>query len=160
MNSFSESWLCDYQSRLGERQDRGGERRAAGVSGAAAVAEVAVKPAHAEWDFQTTVAKFLDLALPVGAFWTSIDMGPARSKAVGGMRKARGLKAGVPDALIIWGNIALWLEIKTQRGQLSDAQKNVRAALLANGHLWALVRSIDDVVTACAMARIPLWAVG
>lgn len=116
-------------------------------------------PAHPEWDFQTTVAEFLDLALPAEAFWSSVDMGPARSKAVGGLRKARGLRSGIPDLIIVYQRITVWVECKTSTGTLSQAQKNVRLALLANGHHWALARTLDDVTQACAAVGIPLRGV-
>jgi hypothetical protein len=146
MNGFTEAWLSDYQARL------------AGVAGVAHVKPAAKPIVHAEWRGQETIAKFLDLALPAEAFWTSIDMGPARSKAVGGMRKARGLKAGVPDMVIVYQRTTLWIECKTARGTLSNAQKRVRFALLANGHHYAQARSLEDVIKACAAASIPLRA--
>lgn len=153
MDSWSETWLADYHAR---------HARPSGVSGAVArvaAAPVPKAPAHEEWDFQTTVAEFLDLALPAEAFWSSVDMGPARSKAVGGLRKKRGLKAGLPDMVIVFRRITLWIEAKAPRGVLSVAQKNVRLALLANGHHWALARTLDDITEACAAVGIPLRGV-
>ena len=38
---------------------------------------------------------------------------------------------------------AFW-ETKTQRGRLSDDQKAIIERLQALGHLWAVVRSIDE----------------
>ena len=138
MNGFDEAWLSDYQAQR------------------AAQTVPAAKPVYLEWQGQETIAEFLDLALPAEAFWSSIDMGPASSKKVGGLRKKRGLKAGLPDMIIVFSGITLWLELKAPGGTLSAAQRKVRFALLANDHHWALARSIDDVVVACAKAHIPL----
>ncbi len=40
------------------------------------------------------VAAFLDVALPDGAAWTTIEPGGYRTKAEAGIAKARGVKAG------------------------------------------------------------------
>ena len=40
-----------------------------------------------------TVAAFLDVALPEGATWTTIEPGGYRTKAEAGIAKARGVKA-------------------------------------------------------------------
>jgi hypothetical protein len=110
-----------------------------------------------EWRDQRAYAVFLSKALPIDAYWTGLDMGRSRSSHEGQLRKLRGCKAGVPDFLIIWQGIALWLECKAGSA-LSPAQKITREALLANGHQWALVRSMDDIELACLAARIPLRA--
>jgi hypothetical protein len=42
-------------------------------------------------------------------------------------------------------NSPLWLEVKAEKGKQSDLQKSFQAQVEAEGHRYALVRSIDDV---------------
>jgi hypothetical protein len=44
----------------------------------------------------------------------------------------------------------LFLELKSLKGKLSPAQEAFRDAVLAQGHGWALVRSLDDALGALA----------
>jgi hypothetical protein len=39
----------------------------------------------------------------------------------------------------------LWLEVKTDKGKQSELQKCFQAQVEAEGHLYGVVRSIDDV---------------
>jgi hypothetical protein len=38
-----------------------------------------------------------------------------------------------------------WLECKTEKGKQSDYQKSFQAQVEAEGHIYAICRSIDDV---------------
>ncbi len=116
--------------------------------------------AQHEWSLQRAAAAFLGKALPAEAYWTSIDMGRSTSAAQGQLRKLRGVRAGIPDMLIVWRGVTLWCELKidTRPTALSPAQVTTRDALLANGHCWELCRSIEDVEAACRAAGIPLRA--
>lgn len=113
------------------------------------------KIAQPEYALQRTVAQFLPLALPFDAFFTAIDIGTAGSPRAGAARKARGVKAGLPDVLIVWRGVTLWIEIKVA-ASLSPAQKTIREELRRNGHFWELARSLDDVRFACVAAGIPM----
>lgn len=110
-----------------------------------------------EWRDHRAYAVFLSKALPPEAYWTSIDVGRSKSAHEGQLRKARGVRAGIPDVLIAYRGTTLWLEIKAAT-YLSEPQKLTRDALIANGHHWALVRSPEDVEAACLAAGIPLRA--
>ena len=110
-----------------------------------------------EWRLQRAIVTYLSKALPETAYFSSIDIGSAGSAHQGALRRARGVKAGLPDLLVAFAGRALWLEIKNG-SSLSEPQKLTRDALRANGHAWALVRSLEDVEAACAEAGIPLRA--
>lgn len=119
---------------------------------------------HSEWRAQETDHKFLRLALPPDAYFTAIDHGNLRQgrsrhsgMIAGKRRKDRGVKAGIPDWLIVWRGITLWIERKVD-AHLSEAQKQTAAALRGNGHHWFLARSLEEVETACREAGIPLSA--
>jgi hypothetical protein len=90
------------------------------------------------------VADYLDLAIAPPSFWTTFPSGGG-GKARGGQLKARGLKAGVPDILIIKGDTgqAYWAELKTEKGKLSDAQVAAINVLGAAGCRVAVIRSVD-----------------
>jgi len=110
-----------------------------------------------EWRDQRAYAVFLSKALPPDAYWTAIDVGGSKSVMHGVLRKARGVKAGIPDLLVVHRGRTLWMECKSGTS-LSPAQKTTRDALLANGHQWALVRRPEDLETALLAAGIPLRA--
>jgi hypothetical protein len=110
-----------------------------------------------EWTLQRSCAAFLSKALPADAYFTSIDMGRSTSAAQGQLRKLRGVRAGVPDMLVVYAGKTLWCELKVDTA-LSAAQIVTRDALRANGHVWELCRSPEDVEAACNTAGIPLRA--
>lgn len=110
-----------------------------------------------EWQFQRTANAFLSKALPHDAYYSAIDVGTAGGARLGALRKARGVKPGIPDVLIVWRGRTLWIELKSGTS-LSEAQKITRDQLRANGHMWALARSIEDLETALIAAQIPLRA--
>ena len=57
-----------------------------------------------------------------------------------------GLTAGVPDlVVVIPGGRVLWVEVKSEKGRVSDAQLAFHLELQARGHDIAIVRSLDDV---------------
>lgn len=110
-----------------------------------------------EWRDQRGYAAFLSKALPIDAYWTAIDVGRSRNRDEGQLRKARGVKAGIPDFLIVWRGVTVWLEIKAGQS-LSPVQRTTRDALLANGHKWALCRRVEEIETALLAAGISLRA--
>jgi len=110
-----------------------------------------------EWQLQRAIAVYLSKALPPDAYWSAIDIGSAGSAQAGQLRKARGVRAGLPDMLIVYLGATLWCEIKSGT-QLSLAQQLTRDALTANGHQWALVRCPEDMELACRDVGIPLRA--
>lgn len=114
-------------------------------------------PTQHEWTLQRSCAAFLSKALPSDAYWTSIDIGRSTSAAQGNLRKLRGVKAGIPDVLIVWRGITVWCELKVDAA-LSPAQQTTRDMLRANGHHWYLCRSPEDIEGACRGSEIQLRA--
>jgi hypothetical protein len=110
-----------------------------------------------EWALQRACAAFLSKALPADAYFTSIDIGRSTSAAQGNLRRLRGVKAGIPDVLIVWQGITLWCELKAGTS-LSPAQQTTRNMLQANGHHWYLCRSPEDIEGACRNSLVPLRA--
>ncbi len=92
-----------------------------------------------------TVARFLDLALPEGTAWTSLEPGGYRTKAEAGIAKARGVKAGWPDVLIVFKGRAIFFELKGPKGRLSAAQKAAHVRLNLAGAVVYTVQSLDEL---------------
>jgi hypothetical protein len=89
-----------------------------------------------------SVAEYLTLAIQAPDFFTTFPAGGG-GKARGGQLKARGMKAGCPDILIIKDGRAHWAELKTEQGKLSDAQVAAINQLGAAGCPVAVIRSVD-----------------
>lgn len=113
-----------------------------------------------EWREQEADSAFLSRALPRDCYFTAIDQGRAANRNVGAMRKRRGIKAGLPDWLIVWRGTTLWIERKTRptASDLSLIQEQTGECLMKNGHLWVRANCIEDVEAACRAAGIPLRA--
>ncbi len=110
-----------------------------------------------EWVLQRSIVTYLSKALPPTAYFTSIDIGSAGSAQQGALRKARGVRPGIADLLIVYLGATLWCEVKSGT-QLSEAQKLFRDQVTANGHCWSLVRCPEDMEQACRDVGIPLRA--
>jgi VRR-NUC domain len=76
----------------------------------------------------------------------SVPMGGRRDKVTGSRLKAEGAVAGIPDILVArqsGGYPALFIELKTDKGRLSESQKAIKAKLEDEGyrvevcHGWA-----------------------
>ena len=104
-----------------------------------------------------TVAEFLDVALPEGAAWTTLEPGGYRTRAEAGIAKARGVKAGWPDVLIVFKGRAIFFELKGPKGRLSAAQKAAHARLRLAGAVVYTVRSLDELAAFLGVV-VPLRA--
>jgi hypothetical protein len=104
------------------------------------------------------IARFLDIALPLGAWHTAIDSSSKSSRIAGALLKARGGKRGTPDHVILWRGRNIWFEIKTAIGKLSKWQKRVRDDIIAAGGLWFCVRSVEQAEAALLSVQMPLRA--
>ena len=99
-----------------------------------------------EHDLHRSVAEFLNVALPPDVYWTTIGHGGfPLSQALAGRMKARGLKAGVPDILLVVNGQARFIELKIEGGYLSPAQKCTIEQLACAGASVEICRSILDV---------------
>ena len=61
-----------------------------------------------------------------------------------------GVHAGFADLMILCDGRVLFLELKAPKGRLRPSQEAFRDAVMAQGFGWALVRSLDDALTALA----------
>ena len=92
-----------------------------------------------EWQEQKKLAGLLDKWLDrTRAWWTATD--PVAPNAISGaIRKARGVKPGVPD-IVVWydGQTA---ELKSRTGKCTPAQRMAREGLLRAGAQWWVCRT-------------------
>ncbi len=72
--------------------------------------------------------------------------------------KARGVKRGLPDILILHGPLTLWLELKSAKGRTTPEQHAFFAAAYAASHHWYVVRTVEGVAFALRSHGIPLRA--
>ena len=62
--------------------------------------------------------------------------------------KKAGLLPGVSDLVLVHKGRFYALEVKNQKGKLSDYQREFRDSVLLAGGEYAVVRSLDDVIVA------------
>ena len=107
-----------------------------------------------EADLQRSVVTALKFALPK----TAIIHHSANEVTEPGPRGAKrqailvgmGVHPGFADLMVLCDGRALFLELKSVKGRLSPDQEAFRDTVLAQGHGWALVRSLDDALDALA----------
>jgi hypothetical protein len=94
-----------------------------------------------EWNEQVKLSLLLDKWLdPTCTFWTATDP-VAPSATSGAMRKKRGVKAGVPDTLVLHRGKLVAIEMKSRQGRCTPSQRAARLAILAAGGNWWEARS-------------------
>jgi hypothetical protein len=96
------------------------------------------------------VAQFLDASLPADWRWfhTPNESG-TRARWENQRLSALGVKPGVADVILLKPDGRdVWIELKSARGVLSEAQKGWRDWRRSIGAAWFLCRSLEDVVAA------------
>lgn len=117
-----------------------------------------------EQALQIQVAGFLRVALKPPVVWSAIGHGGG-GKVRGAILKAMGLRAGMPDIIIILPYrlerpipIVVGIELKAKGGSQSATQKAVAADLRACGGFYHVCHSIDEVEGFLRGVGIPLHA--
>ena len=111
-----------------------------------------------EQELQKTVARYLDLALPKDAVFFHCPNGGARSKAEAGIFKAMGVKAGVPDIFIIYRGRVVAIELKSEKGRLTPAQKDMHSRLALAGALVYTATRLEEIEGFLRGCGVPLKA--
>jgi VRR-NUC domain len=110
---------------------------------------------NAEARLQAAIVEYVRAVAP-DVLVFHVPNGGLRTPAEAARMRWQGVVAGVPDlCLIAPGGRAFFLEVKTERGSLSSAQRDVHGWLTALGTGPAVVRSIDDVHRAFQAWQIP-----
>lgn len=114
---------------------------------------------HPEQRLHNVVADFLNVALPRDAWWTTVGHGGfALDARTGARMKRAGMKAGVPDILVVYRGRAHFLELKAPKGKPSAEQRKVAHDLGQAGATWSVVRSIEDVIQELMICGVPVYA--
>jgi len=107
-----------------------------------------------EADLQRAVVTALRFALPKGAIIHHCANEVTEAGPRGAKRQAilvgMGVHPGFADLVILCAGRVLFLELKSLKGRLSPTQEAFRDAVKAQGFGWALVRSLDDALSALA----------
>ena len=112
----------------------------------------------AEQSLQRAVAQYLALCVPAppsGPWWTAVNPIPAKSRAVAGISKAMGLRAGTPDIVMCWRGRLVGIELKAGRGRLSPAQRETHDAIILTGGIVTTCRTLDDVAAFLTPLGVP-----
>ena len=99
---------------------------------------------NAEARRQAAIVEYVRWVAPHILIW-AVPNGGWRNKSEAARLKWTGVLAGVLDLSLALpdGRSAYW-ETKVPKAYMSDDQKKIAADLERLGHVWALVRSIDD----------------
>ncbi len=98
-----------------------------------------------EQALQRAVGELLNFTLGGLAWWSHFPAGGG-GELRGKILRGLGLKPGVPDIILVDGSRCFWLELKSKRGQLSQAQLDCHRALLRAGCPVAVIRDINEVL--------------
>lgn len=102
-----------------------------------------------EQSLQIAVVALLDAVLPRGSIVHHSPNGGGRSRAEAGLFRAMGTRAGWPDLVVLCPGVRpVFIELKAGKGRLSDAQADMRDALLALGFGWRECRHEVEVIDA------------
>lgn len=113
--------------------------------------------ARPEEALQRSVVQYLARALPPRALFWHAHQNP-KSKKDGGRLKGLGLKAGMPDLMILLDGNLYGLELKAPAGRLSPVQAAIADSFTANGAYWTVARSLDGVEAFLRSLEVPLRA--
>lgn len=114
-----------------------------------------------EADVQRAVVAALRVALPGAVIHHSPNehrAGGVAARRVQGIRVGMGVCPGWPDLVVLAQGRVLFLEVKAAGGRLRPEQAAFRDRVRAEGHGWALVRSVDEALEAAANAGLVVRA--
>lgn len=105
-----------------------------------------------EAEIQRAIVHTLRFALPRGAIVHHCANEVTQAGRAGARRQAilvgMGVTPGFADLIVLSDGRVLFLEVKSPTGRLSPSQVAFRDAVLAQGFAWALVRSVEDALSA------------
>ena len=101
--------------------------------------------ANPEQQLHRAVTHFLRVAVPERVVWFHVPMGGARSKTEAAIFKGLGAKAGVPDLCFVHDGAVFFIELKTQKGRLSKAQRDMIERLRMAGAQTYVCRDVPSV---------------
>ena len=108
---------------------------------------MAPKRNRPEQAIQRAVVQYLGIMENLGELtFFHVPNGGGRSKAEAGIFKGLGVRAGVPDLVLLFpGGKCAFIEIKAPQGRLSAAQKAFRSTAEEMGFSFLEARAVDEV---------------
>ena len=107
-----------------------------------------------EADAQRAIVQALRVALPRDAIVHHCANEVTEAGSRGQIRQSilvgMGVHAGFADLIVISGGRVMFLEFKSHTNRLRKSQEVFRDTVCAQGFGWALVRSVDDALSALA----------
>lgn len=111
---------------------------------------------HDEDATQRAVIQYLDWALPADGIAFAIPNGGKRHPREAARLKGLGVKAGISDICVVFRGRAFFIELKTPRGVLSEAQRNMMRKLNYCDAPVMVCRSVADVEAGLRECCVPL----
>ena len=108
-----------------------------------------MKRAHPERELTKAAASYFRHCLDGSVAWTHFPAGEYRPPKTGALLKAMGLKAGWPDFQFLFGGRAYFIELKVDKGRLSENQKIAHKQIEEAGGTIAVCRSTDEIIEIC-----------
>jgi len=97
------------------------------------------------------------VALPRSVLAFHVPNGGRRDAKTGARLKREGVKAGVADFVIVMqGGVCAMIELKTAKGRLSKAQKDLQDWAGEHGLPYAVCRSVEEVADMLRAWNVPL----
>lgn len=93
---------------------------------------------------QRQLLDWLHAACP-NAIVFAVPNGEHRNKITAAKLKGQGVKAGAPDLIVADSGVIAFVEVKTGKGRLSEAQKAFRDACAEHRLPYGVVRGIGDL---------------
>lgn len=113
-------------------------------------------PRVAEHDLQEQVVRVLRLGLGSDVWWSSIDHANARDAKTGALRKARGVRAGLPDMEFVYRGQYHAIELKSADGRISPSQVETHWRIITAGGKVKTCNSVEAVLSTLREWQIPL----
>lgn len=108
---------------------------------------VVFKRKREEASLQVRLMDYLGWTLPANAFAFHCPNGGSRNPIEAANLKRQGVKAGVPDIVIIHDGKVLGLELKSATGTLSASQNETFPKLRAAGMRIEVARTFDEAIS-------------
>lgn len=94
---------------------------------------------------QKAIVRFLGVALAADSFlFATTNQRGTRKRFEMGILKAMGARPGVPDLCLVDRGRFIGLEVKAEKGRLSERQGDAADAIVKAGGHYSVVRSVEE----------------
>ncbi len=115
-----------------------------------------VKRRHPEQAFQAQLVRALTSALTPETYFFAVPNGGKRTPIEAAIFVGQGVKPGVPDLLFIHDGRAYGLELKADKGRVTEIQRIVHDRLRSVGMRVGVARTLDEAFAFLRDCGIPL----